>query len=158
MLNSTLCYIEKDGKYLMLHRVKKENDLNRDMWIGVGGKMEEGESPLDCVIRETFEETGLALDEPKYRGLVTFCFSDGEKALTEQMHLFTCEKFSGSLSGDCREGELEWVPKDRVLSLPIWEGDKIFLELLNKEKRFFLLKLEYDGDRLVGHRLDFAGG
>lgn len=79
MLNSTLCYIEKDGKYLMLHRIKKENDLNRDKWIGVGGKMEEGESPLDCVIRETFEETGLALDEPKYRGLVTFCFSDGEK-------------------------------------------------------------------------------
>lgn len=156
MLNSTLCYIEKDGCYLMLHRVKKQNDLNHDKWIGVGGKLEEGESPLDCVIREAREETGLILKNPRYRGLVSFCFSEDGKMLTEQMHLFTCTEFDGNLT-DCDEGVLEWVPISKAEELPIWEGDKIFLRLLPKERRFFLLKLEYDGDRLIGHRLDIAG-
>lgn len=157
MTDSTLCYIEKSGKYLMLHRVKKENDINRDKWIGVGGKLEEGESPRDCVIRETLEETGLRLISPEYRGLVTFSITQGGELYTEQMHLFTCREFSGGGLKDCDEGVLEWVDIDRVEQLPIWEGDKIFLRLLQTEPRFFLLKLNYDGDKLMSHRLDIAG-
>lgn len=157
MRNSTLCYVERDGKYLMMHRVKKENDVNRDKWIGIGGGLEEGESPLDCVIREAREETGLTLNDPRYRGLVTFCYSSGDEAITEQMHLFTCSDFSGELAANCDEGDLEWVPIERVPELPIWEGDKIFLDLLINEPRFFLLKLVYDGDTLTDHRLTIAG-
>lgn len=155
MRNSTLCYIEKDGCYLMLHRVKKENDINRDKWIGVGGGFEEGESPLDCVLREVREETGLRLIAPRYRGLVTFSFRSlrGER-MTEQMHLFTCSEFDGELT-DCDEGELKWVPISDVPGLPVWEGDRLFLELLPTERRFFLIKLEYEGDRLVGHKVDY---
>lgn len=157
MRDSTLCYLEKDGCYLMLHRVKKENDINHDKWIGIGGGLEEGESPLDCVIREAREETGLEITAPKYRGLVSFCFTDGGKASTEQMHLFTCSEFSGEVVPDCDEGVLEWVPIDEVENLPIWEGDRIFLRLLREEKRFFLLKLCYEGDTLVGSELSFGG-
>lgn len=157
MRNSTLCYIERDGKYLMMHRVKKENDINRDKWIGIGGGLEEGESPLDCVIREAREETGLELLKPEYRGLVSFCFSDGGKSATEQMHLFTCSEFSGELVSDCDEGVLELVPIDDVPKLPVWEGDKIFLRLLREEKRFFLLKLCYEGDVLTDNVLSFGG-
>lgn len=158
MVDSTLCYIEKDGKYLMLHRVKKENDQNKDKWIGIGGKLEEGESPLDCVIREAKEETGLSLLNPRYRGLVTFCLGSREgEMFTEQMHLFTCDDFSGELAQSCDEGELEWIEKTKVFGLPIWEGDKIFLDLIETEPRFFLLKLEYLGDELTAHRLDIAG-
>lgn len=156
MRNSTLCYIERGGCYLMLHRVKKHNDVNHDKWIGVGGGFEEGESPLDCVIREAREETGLTLLAPRYRGLITFCFTDAGHSLTEHMHLFTCSEFQGELR-NCDEGDLEWVPVEDVPKLPVWEGDKIFLELLKTEPRFFLLKLEYDGDRLVNHTLSFAG-
>lgn len=150
MKNSTLCYIEHDGSYLMLHRIKKENDCNRDKWIGIGGGMEEGESPLDCILREAMEETGLTLEDPSYRGLVTFVSDIYE---TEQMHVFTCENYSGTLK-ECDEGALEWVPKSKVTELPIWEGDKIFLELISKPCPFFALKLIYQGDELTSAVLD----
>lgn len=145
IVNSSLCYIIKEDCYLMLHRVKKDNDINKDKWIGIGGKLEDGESPYDCVIRETMEETALRLIRPDYRGIVTFVTEDG---YTEQMHLFTCDNFSGEI-GECSEGELEWVKKEDVFSLPIWEGDKIFLRLIAKNMPFFSLKLVYSGERLV---------
>lgn len=143
--NSTLCYIEKDGAYLMLHRIKKKNDINKDKWIGVGGKLEEGESPFDCVVREAFEETSLRLKDPVYRGIVTFV-SDG--AYTEHMHLFTCCDFEGEPC-ECSEGVLEWVKISKIEELPIWEGDKIFLKLLKSGEPFFSLKLIYEAGRLV---------
>ena len=145
MKNTSLCYIEKDGKYLMLHRVKKENDENRDKYIGIGGKFAEGESPYDCVIRETKEETGLDLQNPQYRGIVTFSSTEYE---SEQMHLFTCSDFTGEV-GYCDEGELVWVNKSELKSLPMWEGDYIFLYLLEKDTEFFSLKLIYNDDKLV---------
>ena len=144
MLNSTLCYLEKDGCYLMLHRVKKENDLNHDKWIGIGGKFEDKESPEDCVLREALEETGLTLHKPRYRGVVTFVSDQYE---TEWMHLFTADQFSGEIK-ECDEGVLEWVEKEKLLSLPLWEGDKIFLRLLDQNVPFFSLKLTYEGDNL----------
>lgn len=146
MRNTSLCYIERDGRYLMLHRVKKELDENRDKWIGVGGKLEEGESPEDCALREVREETGLTLLSWRYRGIVTFVSDEWG---TEYMHLFTSEDFSGTLRDDCAEGTFEWIEKPRLLSLPIWEGDKIFLRLLDTDEPFFSLKLCYAGDRLV---------
>ena len=146
MRNTSLCYIERDGRYLMLHRLKKELDENRDKWIGVGGKFEEGESPEDCALREVREETGLTLLSWRYRGIVTFVSDEWG---TEYMHLFTSEDFSGTLRDDCAEGTLEWIEKPRLLSLPIWEGDKIFLRLLDTDGPFFSLKLRYIGDRLV---------
>lgn len=146
MRNTSLCYIERDGRYLMLHRVKKELDENRDKWIGVGGKIEEGESPEDCALREVREETGLTLLSWRYRGIVTFVSDEWG---TEYMHLFTSEDFSGTLRDDCAEGTLEWIEKPRLLSLPIWEGDKIFLRLLDTDEPFFSLKLCYAGDRLA---------
>lgn len=146
MRNTSLCYIERDGRYLMLHRVKKELDENRDKWIGVGGKFEEGESPEDCALREVREETGLTLLSWRYRGIVTFVSDEWG---TEYMHLFTSEDFSGTLRDDCAEGTLEWIEKPRLLSLPIWEGDRIFLRLFDTDEPFFSLKLRYAGDRLV---------
>lgn len=145
MLYSTLCYIEKNGKYLMLHRVKKENDANHDKWIGIGGKFEDGESPEECILRETKEETGLTLTAYRYRGIVTFV---SDKWETEYMHLFTATGFTGALR-DCDEGTLEWVPIPQVETLPLWQGDKLFLRLLQTEKDFFSLKLRYAGDQLV---------
>ena len=145
MILSTLCYIEKDGCWLMLHRVKKKNDLNHDKWIGVGGKFEEGESPEDCLLREVGEETGLTLTDYRFRGLVTFV---SDEAPTEYMHLFTATGFTGALR-DCDEGTLEWVPKPEVENLPIWQGDKIFLRLLAEGAPFFHLELTYHGDTLV---------
>lgn len=146
MINTTLCYIEKDGKYLMLHRIKKENDLNRDKWIGIGGKFKAKESPEQANRREALEETGLTLKECNYRGIVTFV---SDKWGTEYMHLFTCKKFSGTLK-DCDEGVLEWVDKNAVYQLPLWEGDKIFLKLIEKEDTpFFSLRLEYKSDTLI---------
>ena len=144
MINTTLCYIEQDGKYLMLHRIKKEKDVNRDKWIGIGGKFEDKESPEDCVLREAFEETGLTLEKIKYRGIVTFV---SDRYETEWMHLFTSDQFSGKIK-DCDEGVLEWIEKDALYSLPIWEGDKIFLRLLDENAPFFSLKLSYKGDVL----------
>ena len=150
MIQSTLCYIERPGasggtEVLLLHRVKKKNDLNHDKWIGIGGKFEEGESPEDCLLRETLEETGLRLHSWRYRGIVTF-LSDGFPE-TEYMHLFTADGFEGELK-DCDEGVLEWVAKDRMRSFPTWEGDRIFLDLLDGEAPFFSLKLRYAGERL----------
>ena len=144
MKNTTLCYIEKDGCWLMLHRVKKQNDENRDKWIGVGGKCEEGESPDDCVLREVREETGLVLTDWRYRGLVTFVSDQSE---TEWMHLFTCRHFSGEMT-DCSEGVLRWIPISQVLDLPLWEGDRIFLSYLREERPYFSLNLCYRGEHL----------
>lgn len=140
MQNTTLIYIEENEKYLMLHRTKKENDYNKDKWIGIGGKFEEGESPEECVIREVKEETGLTLTGMEYRGIVTFV---SDNNFTEFMHIFWSDSFSGSLI-DCNEGELEWVLKSRMNELPHWKGDEIFLDLLDKRVPFFSLKLVYE--------------
>lgn len=140
MRNSSLCYIEKDGKYLMMHRVKKEHDVNKDKWIGVGGGFEENESPEDCVRREAFEETGLTLGKVTLYSVVTFVIDGGE---CEQMFLFKCDDFSGSLT-DCNEGVLEWVDKEKLYSLDLWEGDIIFLKKIENGCPFFTLKLVYD--------------
>lgn len=144
-INSTLIYLERGDEYLMLHRTKKEHDLNHDKWIGVGGKFEDGESPEDCALRETREETGLTLTSWRYRGLVTFVSDEWE---TEYMHLFTADAWTGTIKS-CDEGELDWIKKDALLSLPLWEGDKIFLRLLDSDAPFFSLKLQYQGERLV---------
>ncbi|MCI9564299.1 MAG: 8-oxo-dGTP diphosphatase [Oscillospiraceae bacterium] len=150
--NSSLIYLENSrGEYLMLHRVKKKNDINHDKWIGVGGGFEHGESPEECALRETREETGLTLTDCRFRGIVTF---DCEGQETLYMHLFTASGWTGELI-DCDEGELEWVPKEKVYDLPIWEGDKIFFRLLEQERPFFSLKLSYDrGDVLRRAVLD----
>lgn len=145
MKMTTLCYPERDGKYLMLHRVKKKNDVNHDKWIGVGGHFEDGESPEDCVLREVLEETGLTLTEYRYRGIVTFV-SDRDPC--EYMHLFTATDWTGECK-DCDEGDLEWIDKADLLSLTLWEGDRIFLRLLDENIPFFSLKLTYSGDKLV---------
>lgn len=145
MWNTTLCYIQRAGQYLMLHRVKKENDINHEKWIGVGGKFEDKESPEECLLREVKEETGLTLTRYAYRGLVTFV---SDRWTTEYMHLFTADAWEGELI-PCDEGDLEWVDMDKVCDLPIWTGDKIFLDLLRQDVPFFSLKLSYVGDRLV---------
>lgn len=137
----TLCYIEKDGKYLMLHRTVKKKDVNKDKWIGVGGHFELGESPEECVCREVLEETGYRLTSYRFRGLVTFLSGDG---VTEYMSLFTADGFEGEEIA-CDEGELEWVPIEKIGELNLWEGDKIFLRLLAEDAPFFSLKLVYDG-------------
>lgn len=146
MVNTCLCYIERDNKYLMLHRVKKEKDLNRDKWVGIGGKFEEGETPEECNLRETLEETGLTLKNQTYRGIVTFV---SDKWGTEYMHLFHSDCFEGNLK-ECDEGNLEWVEKSEVYNLPLWAGDKIFLGLLEEDIPFFSLKLVYEGEKLIG--------
>lgn len=151
MKNTSLCYLERDGKYLMLHRVKKINDENRDKWIGIGGKFEDKESPFDCASREILEECGLIANKLIYRGIVTFV---SDIYPTEYMHLFTCSDFSGSEKRDCDEGELLWVDKEKIASLPIWEGDKVFLELLKTDHPFFSLKLEYSGESLKSYTLE----
>ena len=142
MINSTLCYLERGEEYLMLHRVKKKNDVNHDKWIGVGGKFQAGESPEDCILRETWEETGLTLTDYRYRGLVTFV---SDEAPTEYMHLFTAT----GTPHPCDEGELAWIQKAQLLTLPMWEGDRIFLKLLEENVPFFSLKLRYQGDHLA---------
>lgn len=145
MRNTTLCYIHNDrGQTLLLHRVKKENDLNRDKWIGVGGGFEQGESPEECLLREVKEETGLTLTSYRYRGIVTFVSDEWEG---EYMHLFTADGFTGEICR-CDEGDLEWVDDDRVAALPTWEGDRVFLDLLGKDVPFFSLKLVYAGEHL----------
>ncbi len=145
MQNTTLCHIEKDGKYLMLHRTKKENDLNQDKWVGIGGKLEDKESPEECNAREVLEETGLTLKSSRYCGIVTFV---SDKWETEYMHLFHSSDFEGNLC-ECDEGELCWVEISEIYNLPIWQGDKIFLKLIEQKVPFFLLKLEYTGDTLI---------
>ena len=151
MKQTTLCYLEQDDKYLMLHRVKKANDASHDKWIGVGGKCEADESPDECMIREVKEETGLDILEWRYRGIVTF-ISDVWPC--EYMHLFTASRWCGEEIA-CDEGELAWIEKQRLFDLTLWEGDKIFLRLLmNPKQPFFSLKLVYQGDDLVGAKLD----
>ena len=146
-VNATLIYLENEaGEYLMLHRVKKKNDINHDKWIGVGGGFEYGESPEECALRETLEETGLTLTDYRYRGIVTFDWAGAEE--TQFMHLFTASAWTGT-PHPCDEGELAWMKKADLLSLPLWEGDKIFLRLLDEDAPFFSLKLRYQGDRLA---------
>ena len=150
MLQSTLCYLERGDAYLMLHRVKKEHDANRDKWIGIGGKFEDKESPEDCLLRECREETGLTLTDYRYRGLVTFVNTEWP---TEYMHLFTADGWTGTPK-ECDEGELAWIKKSELLKLRLWEGDKIFFRLLNEERPWFSLKLVYEGDTLRQAVLD----
>ncbi len=149
MLETTLCYITRGDEVLMLHRVKKAQDVNAGKWIGVGGKMLPGETPLSCVLRETREETGLTLLAPAYRGIVDF-ESEGWQ---ERMHLFTADAFTGSLT-DCDEGVLAFVPRRDVPALPLWEGDRVFLRLLEAGEPFFRLRLTYEGERLAEARLN----
>lgn len=151
MKNTSLCYIEKNGAYLMIHRVKKKNDENHDKWIGVGGKFEAGESPFDCARREIFEECGVKPKNLRYRGIVTFV---SDEYGTEYMHLFTADGYAGEIDYNCDEGVLEWVKKEKVPSLPIWEGDKIFFRLLDSEERFFSLKLQYKKEKLINSTLE----
>lgn len=147
---TTLCYIERDGCYLMLHRVRKKKDVNAGKWIGVGGHFEENESPEECLVREVREETGLCLESWRFRGLVTFMAKGWP---TEYMCLFTADAPEGELL-DCEEGELRWIPREEVMNLNLWEGDRIFLRFLLEERSFFSLKLEYEGDRLERAVLD----
>lgn len=144
MINTTLCYISRGSEYLMLHRVKKQNDVNRDKWIGIGGKFEPDESPDECLLREAKEETGLTLTSWRYRGIVTFVNTVCE---SEYMHLFTADGCEGELK-QCDEGVLEWIDRKRLYDLTLWEGDRIFLKLLEMDEPFFSLKLCYDGDEL----------
>ena len=148
---TTLCYIQQEDRYLMMHRVKKEQDVNKDKWVGIGGHFEPEESPEDCLLREVREETGLTLTRYRFRGVVTFVAEGYE---TEYMYLYTASGYAGTLTG-CDEGDLEWVPKNQVDRLPIWEGDKLFFRLIaDPDSPFFSLKLVYQGDRLVQAVLD----
>ena len=150
MKMTTLCYIEKEGKYLMLHRVKKHHDINAGKWIGVGGHVENGETPEECLLREVKEETVLVLTAYRLRGLVTFLSDVCEPEL---MCVFTADAFDGEMI-ECDEGELAWVEKSDVLALPTWEGDRVFLErLLSGDERFFSIKLRYEGDKLVEKKI-----
>lgn len=171
---TTLCYIEREDEYLMLHRVKKENDVNRDKWIGVGGHFEEGESPEDCLLREVYEETGLTLKSWRFCGIVTFCYTPenvsestglphgsdehiklpgAAQPLCEYMHLYTAQSYEGAFK-PCDEGELVWIQKDRIDRLQVWEGDRIFLKLIRERSDFFSLKLSYRGNFLMEAVLD----
>jgi len=145
VINTTLCYVTRGDEVLMLHRTRKANDPNHDKWIGLGGKFEDRESPEDCVVREVWEETGLTLTSYRYRGIVTFV---NDRYETEYMHLFTADGFTGTMI-PCDEGDPEWIRKEDLGKLPQWEGDKIFLRLLDEGAPFFSLKLVYSGDQLL---------
>ena len=146
---STLCYLEKDGSYLLLHRTKKQNDVNEGKWIGVGGAIEPGESPEECVCRETKEETGLILDSFRMRGILTFSSEGWED---EIIFVFTSSDFHGE-ERECDEGELKWIDKEEIMDLELWEGDRIFLRMLIDEEPFFSMKLSYIGDSLVEYKV-----
>lgn len=145
MLQTTLCYLEEEGKYLMLHRTSKEKDVNQDKWIGVGGKFEPGETPEECLLREVQEETGLRLLRYRFRGILTFCC---DRAEPEYIFLYTSDSFAGTLI-DCDEGTLEWVDKTAVGNLNLWEGDRLMFRLLEERENPFSLKLRYEGDTLI---------
>jgi 8-oxo-dGTP diphosphatase len=149
MVVSTLCYLEKDNKYLMLLRNKKEKDVNEGKWIGVGGKCEKGESPEECVIRETFEETGIKLESLKMRGVMTFASEGWED---EYIFVYTSDKFSGHIT-ECNEGELAWIDKDKIMDLNLWDGDRIFLDIMINSDKLFSIKLSYKGDDIVDKQL-----
>lgn len=142
---TTLCYIMRENQYLMMHRIKKEKDVNKDKWVGIGGHFEENESPEECLLRETLEETGLTLTSYALRGVITFI---SDKWQTEYMFLYTADSFHGEI-GLCNEGHLEWIDKSAVYDLPIWEGDKLFFRLLEENRPFFSLKLRYEGEHLA---------
>ena len=148
MIDSSLCYLYRGNEVLMMHRTRKKNDMNRDKWIAVGGRFEDGESPEGCALREVKEETGLTMTDPCYRGVVTFISDVYE---TERMHLFTCEHWTGEMT-DCDEGELVWLPKAELDGLPQWEGDRIFHRLLKEGEPFFELELVYSGEKLLSAR------
>ena len=141
---TTLCYVEKKDSYLMLYRNKKQNDMNGGKYIGIGGHLEHGETPMECIIREAYEETGLKLKNPRLRGLISFVIDE----MDEYTFLYTCDEFEGELL-ECQEGELHWVEKAQLHTLPLWEGDMEFLPLLETEEEFFSLKLVYKKDKLV---------
>lgn len=147
---TTLCYIERGNQYLMMHRIKKEKDVNKDKWVGIGGHFEENESPEECLLREAKEETGLTLTSFSLRGVITFISDNWQ---TEYMFLYTADSFQGEI-GPCDEGRLEWIDKSAVYGLPIWEGDKLFFRLLEENRPFFSLKLRYEGERLAEAVLD----
>ena len=147
-MQTTLCYLSVGGRTLMLHRVKKKNDVNHDKWIGIGGKLEHGESPEECMLREFREETGLTMTDFAYRGLITFVSDEWG---TEYMHLFTCTAWTGELI-DCDEGELVWLPKSELLKKKMWEGDHLFLQALDTRHDFFTLKIVYRGETLVSSK------
>lgn len=147
---TTLCYIEKEDEYLMLHRTKKINDMNHDKWLGIGGKIEKGESPEECIVRECKEETGLTLTNYRLRGIITFVADENE---TEYMFLYTAKGYTGDII-ECSEGNLEWVKKTKINELNLWEGDKVFFELLAADYPVFSLKLVYSGEKLVKTILD----
>lgn len=149
MILSTICYIEKEGKYLMLHRTKKQQDINKEKWLGVGGKVEDKESPEECVIREVKEETGLTIKEYKLRGILTFTSTNYE---TEYIYVFTSNNFEGTLI-ECKEGDLQWIEKEKIKDLKLWEGDLLFIEKIKEDHPFFSMKLEYDGDKLVRYEV-----
>ena len=149
MRETTLCYIKKDGCYLMLHRTKKKNDGSFEKWLGAGGKIEPGETPDECILRETKEETGLTLTTYSYRGKVNFYSNQWED---EIMYLYTATEYTGEMI-DCNEGNLEWVPLSEIMNLHLWEGDKIFLKLLMEDAPFFELEVHYEGDTLVDHKI-----
>ena len=142
---TTICYIEQDGNYLMLHRTKKENDQSHDKWLGVGGKFEKDESPDECILREVKEETGLTLTSYQLRGVMTFVSDIWE---TEYMFIYTADRFEGELT-ECSEGDLQWIKKTEVMNLKLWEGDRIFLKKLIDGDGFFTVKMEYEGEKLV---------
>jgi 8-oxo-dGTP diphosphatase len=147
---TTLCYIEREGKYLMMHRVKKQHDINKDKWVGIGGHFEPDESPEECLLRECREETGLTLTDYQLRGVITFI---SDRWQTEYMFLYTATGYEGAI-GECNEGTLAWVAKDKVYALPLWEGDKLFFRLLETRTAFFSLKLRYMGEKLCEAVLD----
>lgn len=149
MILSTLCYIEKDGKYLMLHRTKKKNDINKDKWLGIGGKFKDGESPEECIMREVKEETGLILNTYKLRCIVTYVSTNWE---TEYIYVFTSNDFTGELI-ECNEGDLQWIQKDKVVELNTWEGDKVFVDKIQNDNTFFTVKFNYDEGRLIKYDL-----
>lgn len=150
---ATICYIDNGHSLLLLHRNKKPNDVHEGKWIGVGGKLEAGESPEECVIRESKEETGLTLHQPQLVGIIVFPeFTPGHDWYT---YVFRARHFEGQVI-DCNEGTLEWVPYDQVLSRPSWEGDHIFLSWILEQKPFFSAKFSYSPDnRLLDHDVIF---